>query len=442
MDSLLKQAWELKQDLTDFVLDAEGELAVALEKYVAKQAAGEQYDIAQQNQTIDLFLTEGQVEEKTPLDLFIETRPDLTQADRQLLENWRQSFTGLFEVTQVFDEGWEFMNWLTAKRYSVKPNSPQTAQDMKRFKVGEILLTRISPLTEQDWMLSSAPIPKGKLGKPKLAVAIGNFKQQFKHSLYCDAPDLLEESWRSVERYHQDFVEFFGSDEVTLPGYQLNKKIAELQEFLSQKRLAEAGLDNSKSLNELAQEAGVSETEVKAAAQEAGADAKAVEQLFNASTSTKMVAPKVELPERFKKAEQVTALSHPRWGQLFLSNYALLQNLLAAADWETNVEAEKWVRRYLEDPEINAFVWQRLAQQFPQQLETILQKILSRPDFKLSRDLEALLQEYQKSLEPELPEIASVPQHLHDLFQDALTEVNHAKSKPQDKKKSKGFKAS
>jgi hypothetical protein len=282
----------------------------------------------------------------------------------------------------------------------------------------------------------------GKLGKPKLAVAIGNFKTNHKNDLYSDAPELLEEAWKSVEQYHQDFIDFFGSDEVTMPGYQLNKKLPEFQEAMTKRRLAAAGIDDTKSLDEIAEEAGISEEDMKVAAEEAGADSKTVAQLFDKKRTTKMVTPKVELPENLKKAEQVTALTHPRWGQIFLPTYSQFKAMLEASDSQVSSDAEKLVRKYLEEPTINFFIWRRLAQQYPTQLEKLLQTVLARPEFKLESDLEALLQEYNKPTEPELPEIASVPVHLHNLFQEAVAEVN--KSKPKDKGKqkvAKGFKS-
>lgn len=441
---MLERAWTLKQNLIDFVLDAEGELAVALEAYAAARSTGERYDIAQQNQVIDSFTIEGKVGEKTPIDLFVESQPDLTESDRSLLESWEhRSFTGLFEITQLSPDRFELMNWLTAKHYVVKPNSPNFLAEMSRFKLGEILLARISPLTDDWWILSSSPIPKGKLGKPKLAVAIGNFKQNHKNNLYSDAPELLEQAWQSVEKYHEDFTEFFGSEELTLSGYHLNKQLAEFQEFITKKRLADMGVDGSKSLADIVEDAGVDREEVKAAAiAAAGADAKAVEVMLDSNASAKMVMPKVELPDRFKKAEQVSALSHPRWGQTFLSTYAQFTALLAAEDFSTVPGYEKLVRNYLEDPAINVWIWQRLAKVNPAKLEQILQTVLQRTNFQIDRDLDALLEEFKKPLEPELPEIASVPVHLHNLFQEALGEVNKSKSKPQEKKKSsKGFKS-
>lgn len=438
MDELLERSRELKQDLVDFVLDAEGELAESLEAYAAAKSRRDRYDSFQQDLVIDSFLTEGKVGEQTPIDLFLASKSDLSASDRQIASNWQRGFTGLFAITQILPDGFELMNWLTAKHYVIKFDHAQTRQEMRRFKPGEILLTRITPITDDFWIFSGSYTAMGKLGKPKLAVAIGNFKDNYKSSLYGDAPELLAEAWQSVEQYHQQFIDFFANDEVTLPGYQLNKKIAEFQEILTRQRLAAAGIDESKSLAEMAEAAGMGEEEIKAAAESTGADSQAVSQLFANKSTTKMVMPKVELPADLKQAEQVTAMSHPRWGQMFLPTYSKFKALLTTEDWQSIAGAEKLIRSYLEDAKINAFIWRKLAQQYPAQLEKVLQTMLERPEFQLGQDLEALLLEYNKLLEPELPEIASVPVHLHNLFQAAVEEVSKSNSKSKGKKKT-GF---
>ncbi len=445
MDAILERSRELKQALIDFVLDAEGDLATSLESYVAAKSRpqGNRHDATyEQNLLIDSFVSEGKVGDKTPLDLFLDSHPDLSEGDRTLVSSWQRSFIGLFAISQILPDGFELINWLTAKHYTVKPNDPLILEEMARLKEGDILQTRIAPVTDSYWMLSGPYMSMGRLGKPKLAVAIGNFKEHHKDALYSDAPDLLEQAWESVAEYHHQFLDFFGSDEVTLPGYQLNKKIAELQELLTKRQLAAAGIDDSKSLSEIAEEAGVTEEELKAAAEEAGADSTAVSQLFDSSQGkTKMVTPKVELPADLKKAEQVTVFTHPRWGQMFLPTYTQFKTILESEDWQNNKDTNKVVRKYLEDPTINVFIWHKLAKAYPTQLEKVLQTFLERPEFKLDRDLDALLQEHKKPLEPELPEIASVPLHLHNLFQEALTEVNKSKSKGKKKENTaRGFK--
>lgn len=437
MDEILERSRELKQALVEFVLEAEGELAAALEGYAADQSRRKRGDSFQQDLIIDSFLTEG-IGDKTPLDLFLASQPDLPESDRQLVSNWRRSFIGLFAVIQILPDGFELMNWLTAKHYIVKPNDAQTFEQMTRFKAGEILLTRIAPVTDTYWTFSGPCTLMGKLGKPKLAVAIGNFKDNYKSALYSDAPELLEQAWQSVAQYHQQFVDFFGKGEITMPGYQLNKKIAEFQEVLMQRRLAAAGIDDSKTLAEAAEAAGIGQEEIRAAVVEAGADSKAVSQLFDSKSTAKMVMPKVDLPAELKKAEQVTALSDPRWGQMFLPTYSQLKAILEADDWQSIAGSEKLIRYYLENLTINAFIWQQLAQQYPTQLEKVLQTVLERPDFQLDQDLNALLQDHNKQIEPELPETASVPIHLHNLFEEAVAEINKSKSKKNPKKTS-GF---
>ncbi|HEY9597635.1 MAG TPA: hypothetical protein V6D33_08200 [Cyanophyceae cyanobacterium] len=439
MDEILNRSHELKQALIEFILDAEGELAESLESYVAAKSSsqGNRHDITyEQNLLIDSFATEGQIGDKSPLDLFIESHPELSQSDDQLIRSWRRSFIGLFSITKVLPDGFELMNWLTAKHYTVKPNDLVTLQEMARFKEEDILLTRIAPVTDTYWMFSGPCSYKGRLGKPKLAVAIGNFKEHHKDALYSDAPDLLEQAWQSVAEYHKEFVEFFGSDEATLPGYELNKKITELQEVMTKRRLKLAGIDESKSLSEMAEEAGVTQEELQAIAKESGADSTAVSQLFDSSQgTTKMVTPKIELPAELKKAEQVTVFTHPRWGQMFLPTYTQFKRILESEDRQSNPATNKLVRKYLEDSAINTFIWHKLAQLYPKQLEQVLQTYLERPEFELERDLDGLLRNYNKLLEPELPEIASVPLHLDNLFQEALAEVNRSKSKNKGKNK-------
>ena len=449
MDPILETANNLHAELLDFILSAEGDLATVLETFSAEQLAKfsqSQYQGASQNEMVlSMFINEGMVNDKTPIDIFLTEHPELSDTQNQLLQNWRRSFVGLFAVTQILSDGFELINWMTAKNYTLKPKDESEIQQLARVKDGEILLTRISPVTDSYWMFSGPITLMGKLGKPKLSVAIGNFKQHYKNHLYGDAPEMLEEAWVSVERYHKSFTEFFGSDEVTLPGYKLEKKLAEFQDRITQNQLDAAGIDSSKSLSELAQEAGVSQEEIQETAESIGIDGKVAKKLFNADSSAKMVLPKVELPNHLKKLEQVTVINHPRWGQVFLANHTKLKIFLTESDGQDNPDLEKLIREYLESPEINTAIWQRLKNEYPEQLENVLQVVLKRPEFNIKADLEDLLRQFDKSEQPELPEIASVPIHLHNLFQEALREVNKKqKSKSKGKGKSKagfGFKS-
>lgn len=150
---------------------------------------------------------------------------------------------------------------------------------------------------------------------------------------------------------------------------------------------------------------------------------------------TVMASPQVDLPNHLKNAEILTIFTHPLWGQMLLPTYHQIKNILRTDDWQSIKNADKLIRQSLEDSEINAYIWKHLENQYPTQLEAVLQAVLERPYFSLSQDFEKLLQEFGKSLNPDLPETASVPLHLHTLFQDAVKEVHKSSSKSKIKQK-------
>ena len=431
----LARALELKENLVDFVYDDEGDIAVALESYAAEKGKKNSYGIKQQNLTVDLFLTQGQIGEKTPLDLFIQQA--LADADLALVKQWQRNFIGLFEIEAIENDCYRLMNWLTAKTYKVNAHSGMSEKETSRWQPGEIILCIIAPIDDIEWFFFSDRVIKGRLSQPKLAVAIGEFRDNYPESLYADAPELLEQAWSSVAVYHQQFVEYMGSDRLTLPGYKLNQKIAELQQIVSRQKLAEAGIDDSKSLSELLEETGKSESELSEAATDLGADAKAVANIMENKNSS-MVTPKVDLPPDIKQAESVTVYSEPKWGQMFLPNFIKFTDLLAQPNPDTVENSSLLLRKYLELPEANYYVWQQLRQEYPESIEKLIRTHLDRPDFNLATDLDLLLLKYDKSSTPELPAIASVPIHLNNLFEAAIAQVQKSKSKTKKKAK-KGF---
>ncbi len=415
-------------------------IALAFESYTARQLQrSPQLDSSQKKLLIHRFAIEGEIDGKTPLELFMASQVELSAVDRQLLANWQHSFVGLLAIVQVFPNGLEVMNWLTAKHYRIQFGDLESQTAMTRLKVGDIIIAQISQIVDIDWAIFAPWVALGKLGKPKLAVAVGTFRQNYPHYLYPDARDLLDAAWESVAVYHDRFVEFFGSDEITLSGAELQPKVAEFQAWMVEKQLATAGIDGDKSLVEVAAENGVSADEVRSMV-ESIASIDSPPLLSQPAAVGKMVAPNPELPPQFKNAPSVTALSHPYWGQMFLPDYTRIQALLADLETTPLTTAEiVFLNKSLADPQINAFVWRRLALAFPQQLQVALRQALDRSDFDLSTDLDLLLIKLNKYLEPDLPDLASVPIHLHELFQSAVLEVSKDKTKAKLPPKKTGF---
>ncbi len=443
MQKTIERALDLKHRLVDFVYDAEGEMAIALENYAAVKSKKNSYGIKQQNLTIDLFLTEGIVNKQTPLDIFLASAKDLDQQDKSLLKLWKSNFIGLFEIKEIKDDYYQLMNWLTAKTYKVYGHGAMSDKETKRWQPGEIILTIIAPISDAEWFFFSDRIIKGRLSQPKLAVAIGEFRDNYPDFLYADAPELLAQAWDSVAVYHQEFVTHFGSKMLTLPGYKLNQEIGKLQQKMSQKKLADAGIDSNKSLSEVLAASGTDEAEFSAIASDLGVDTETVEKIIGNKNKLSMVTPKVDLPPEIKQAETVTVFSDPKWGQMFLPNFTKFTDLLAGENAENQEANDRLINKYLQQPEANYYIWQQLKQEYAVNLEKLLQDYTKKNDFNLDQDLDNLLLQYNKTDLPELPAIASVPIHLNNLFEAAVAQVqktkSKSKSKTKTKKKQKGF---
>jgi hypothetical protein len=439
-DPQFSRAGTLWTEIINFIQTAEGSVATALETFTAKQIIRHpQLDAGQRKLLTHRFAIEGKIATQTPLELFLADRSDLTAQDRQLIQSWQRSFVGLFAVVQIYPNGLEVMNWLTAKHYRIQFADVESQAGMTRLKVGEVIITQINPIEGIDWAILSPWVTLGRLGKPKLAVAVGNFRQNYPHYLYSDAPETLAAAWESVAVYHDRFVEFFGKDEVTLAGKQLQGRIADFQTWLVDKNLASAGIDKSKSLSELATDAGVETADLQALTTTLGLTESSTAQTQTAAIG-KMIPMNVELPAELKQSPAVTALSHPYWGQMFLPNYVPMRDLLAAATTQPLTPAQvSSLQKNLAAPQMNAFVWRRLASEYPQQLESAIGQLPGHSGFKLSTDLDPLLTQLNKYLEPDLPDLASVPLHLHELFQAAVIEVSKEKAKSKSQPKKTGF---
>ena len=336
LEELIQQQMALKSALSDFALDAEGDVATALESFSAdcssRWAKPSLSGLSRSELAVDMFVTQGEVSGTPVADLFAEEQA-ASAKEKGWLSEWRRSFNGLFEIrrTQLEDaqpDRYELLNWLTEKVYSVSANSNLIVEVASRLEVGEVVLARLLPVAEGEWTFSGPITVMGKLGKPKLAVAINNFRQWFPQQLYGDAPELQEAAWASVRQQYDDFVAFFGGDKVTLSGYELNKKMQTYQAAATEKSLAKAGIDSDRSLKDLVKESGASEAEIDEAMAAVGEESKAAKALLESNQSLKMVMPKIKLPDEVRRAEAVTALVDPRWGEVFLTDYSRLESLL------------------------------------------------------------------------------------------------------------------
>jgi hypothetical protein len=54
-----------------------------------------------------------------------------------------------------------------------------SAQETSKWQLGEILVTIIAKMSDRKWFFFSDRVIKGRLSQPKLAVAVGEFRDNY-----------------------------------------------------------------------------------------------------------------------------------------------------------------------------------------------------------------------------------------------------------------------
>jgi hypothetical protein len=147
-----------------------------------------------------------------PVDSFLAARRDLTAADRELLEWWRDdAVRGVFEVRSVAGGRVCVLNLVDDLEYQVYGLPWRAAAGM--FASGVLL-----PLTEDDsaWLASGPevayPATDGRR-VARLAIDMATREPE----LVFRNPEKAKQGWEHMRKDREEFLAFFGADELVFP---------------------------------------------------------------------------------------------------------------------------------------------------------------------------------------------------------------------------------
>lgn len=183
-------------------------------------------NIAHKENVIDWFLHEYRFRNgETVVDKFLAIS-NLTSEEGQIVRSWKKSFEGFFEILLVDTDGIEVINMFNGDKYTLV--SGGASDIVKTLSQGQFILSRVEPL-DSICLLTGVPhvfplegaeyvrrMVKDFLAKrPELALSQKNNDEQVKR--YGD--------------YYKAFVEYFGSDIIIQPGYELQDMLSKFTHF-------------------------------------------------------------------------------------------------------------------------------------------------------------------------------------------------------------------
>jgi hypothetical protein len=311
---------------------------------------------------------------KTVVEQFVAARPDLPEAERELLLGWRDVVEGIFEVSHRDGEALIMENLIDDLTYRVRSNmGPGVFRRMPRRS---FVITRLVPIGAE-WLISGATALFAASQRAHVYRVAADFALS-EPALMFRNPDKLARGWEMQRAERDRFIRFFGTDLIVLPGEQLADKMRQYQEFSREERLA----------------------------------ALPAPDLARRTDDTP--APGFTPDPDLVDSETVGIIYDEVEG---LNFYAELGHVEAVFADPALLHSHLYKQRlldYLDDDTVSPLPFRRLADRDPDRASLLFQKLLQRPDFDWRRDGEDLLRERKAEFfdRPPQPSIAPLSHRL------------------------------
>lgn len=344
LTAALQHAARLKRDLSEFVTS--GPLKEVYEQhrslYPRLRTIGGRDELS----VFDWFLFDWTGEDgEGAIDQFLDTRPGLSEADQKTLLDWEDSVNSVFCISSIEKTAVELVELETEELFSV---ATARLVDPVHFRPGLFIATRLLPLGDQ-FIFSG----------PQYVITVAAAAKRAYHEIHLlDVPESPQSMEESLERLRDAFVEFFGTDEASIPAAEFAVTLERFRGFLVSNHGDEHRFGNA-------------------------------------------FAGALKIPALNSDAlGELTLLCDEFEGILLLPEYNRFKQIFQVADPEAHEpEWRELVWDYIKNPQIPILAFQRIAENQPERVEQIFRSLLDEDrDFRLDH-LYAVLLHYKEPVE-------------------------------------------
>ncbi len=343
---LLDRAGELKRELVAY--SRQPRYARAVREVLARHGDGPHaLDEDELVMLWDYFVLEHRLRNgRTVVEQFVDAHLDLPAAEREMLLGWRDVVQGPFEVQHRDGPALIVVNLVDELLYRVRSNmGPSVFGQMPRRS---FLITRLVPVGDE-WMLSG---PTSVLRPSDRKIVYGlalDLAMRMPEAVFRN-PEKLAMAWEHQRAYREQFVRFFGTDLVVVPGDETQQRLDAYHAFCRD--------------------------EVPKSKRHDGAGGSLM-----------------QLPADLVESDTVALIYDETDGLGFYAEFGLVEEAFADPDLVRRRRWREQVLSYLHDDSIEPMVLCRLAERDTAKASVLFQRLLKRPRFDWNRDAEQLLRQ-------------------------------------------------
>ena len=333
---------------------------------------------------LDWYVLEWQSESgETFPDRFVETYGDLLSGDvREMILGWRNVIEGIFEVKGKRSGGYYMKNLINEREYLVYPTS--SMEDASPFEIGDFMSARIVPVRDFHTFsgivveMSCDGSDKERGNIYRMAIQM---QTRYPRKAFQDNEEKLKRSMELMRRDYEDFVDYFGSDELVGSGREMTQKYQEfLRHITFDKKDPQTGLSKADK--------------------------------YEQKEGTAYKLPHINYPESLLEQPDVGMLHDPLEGVTFLEEWSLFVDIFRNSDtyinsWIKKRKMKDIIEGYLKSNSISAMPFHRMAERFPDNFVHVIQHVLNREEFSIDM-LDDLMRSYKPEISDRLPASVAV----------------------------------
>ena len=343
---LLRRAGDLKGELVAFSQQRRYDRAAS--SFLAEFGDGlEDADEQRWMLLWDCFVLEHRLADgRTVLEQFVDARPDLPEAEREMLLRWGDVVQGPFEVQRKDGPALVVEGLVDDLTYRVRSNmGPAVFRQMPRRS---FIIARLVPVGDE-WMLSG-PVQVLRARERDVAYQLALDMSLRTPEAVFRNPDKVALAWEHQRADRARFVEFFGTDLLVMPGEQVQKRVDDYYTFCRDAILGRQPADVPPAVS-------------------------------------------MSLSPDLTDAETVALIYDETDGLGFYAEFGLVEEAFANPDLLRRRRWRELTLSYIEDDSVEPMVLRRLAERDPDRASVVFRRLLKRPRFDWDRDGEELLRE-------------------------------------------------
>ena len=329
----------------------------------------------------DWFVLQCELEDgKTIVQHFIEHHKNsIGKEVRRLLEQWSGVIEGLFEVQGSDNGGINMRNLINEREYTVYATASWEEAELD-LDPGDFVTTRIVPA--MGFHIFSGAFSVTRTGgslQQKANVYKAAVDIQMKHpaKAFQDNEIKLQKSRRAVRDQYDDFLAFFGTDEVFGNGHEILRQYQAFFDYqVFEKINPDTGLTPAAS--------------------------------YEQETATAYEPPTARLPEDVLASDDVAILCDPEEGLSFLIQYRQFLEIFKNPDLHLErFENEDLVFGYLEADSVSDIPFRKAAKRFPGNFKKVMRHLRKLQGFD-AIEVDNLMREFKPHCFNKLPTTVAI----------------------------------